>query len=185
MRDARPRLIGIYSPAPQSGKSTLAQHLARRGYTVVPFARALKRIARCLCYELGLNHEQIETALGGDKSTVVHGDVTMRRVLQTLGTEWGRATLGQDVWVHCWRMHVRSLGPVAVVADDVRFDNEAAAVRALGGETWAVVRPGAAGAGTHASEAGVSRELIDRWLLNDTSVDEFLANADRVLEGCA
>lgn len=181
----RPRTIGLHSPAPQSGKTTAARHLALRGFTVVPFAQSLKKMARALCYELGMDHAQIEAALAGNKSTEIYNGVTMRRVLQTLGTDWARQTLGHNVWVHCWRQTVRGLGAVNVVADDVRFDNEAAAVRAMGGEVWGVLRPGTLGAGSHASEQGLTPSLIDRWIVNDGSVESLLAQVDALLERAA
>ena len=36
------KIIGLYSPAPQSGKSTVASELEQRGYVTVPFAETLK-----------------------------------------------------------------------------------------------------------------------------------------------
>ncbi len=78
--------------------------------------------------------------------------------MQTLGTEWGRA-LSPTLWVNVW---ARSLdGLERVVADDVRFDNEVAAVRELGGTVIEVQRPGLARlAGGHASETGTTADLI-------------------------
>ena len=86
--------------------------------------------------------------------------------MQTLGTEWGRA-LAPDLWVEMWAASI--VGLDRVVADDVRFDNEVAAVRALGGIVVEVRRPGIAKpAGAHASEVGVTADTVlcnDRDLL--------------------
>jgi len=64
----------------------------------------------------------------------------MRRLLQRLGTEAGRGTLGEDVWVE----HLMGrIGPLEdVVVDDVRFPNEVAAIQAAGGVVCWVERPG-------------------------------------------
>lgn len=124
----------------------------------------------------------------------------LREALQRLGTEWARA-LDEDVWVRkTLRMadHLLALGglgydpvrglfidhepcptPAGVVIPDVRFDNEAAAIRAAGGEVWKVVRPGVEGGAFlgggvvgHTSEAGVSDDLIDRVLMNTGTLSD-------------
>ena len=71
--------------------------------------------------------------------------------MQTLGTEWGRA-LSPNLWIETWAASLAGLD--RVVADDVRFENEAAAVRALGGVVLRVERAGAgfASGAAHASE---------------------------------
>ncbi len=96
--------------------------------------------------------------------------------MQTLGTEWGR-TLAPDLWVNAWCRSI--VGLKRVVADDVRFDNEVAAVRALGGMVFEVrrlgiVRPAAA----HASAAGV---VADVMLLNDHDPLALTAYLDALL----
>jgi hypothetical protein len=55
-------LIALYSPAPQSGKSTLAEHLTQhRGYELVKFAGPLKDMLRCLLFDhCGIDHATVE-----------------------------------------------------------------------------------------------------------------------------
>jgi hypothetical protein len=173
-----PTVIGLHSPAPQSGKSTVAAMLEARGYVVVPFAAALKAVARTMLQQLGLPADAIDEAMQGDKSTRVYHDVTCRRLLQTLGTEWGRNCLGQQVWVDCWRLQAsRTLCRAhMVVADDVRFPNEADAIHDLGGEVWQIVRPGAPGAGSHASETGLPVDYLDKHILNNGTISDLAAD---------
>ena len=103
---------------------------------------------------------------------------TPRRFLQLLGTEWGRAKIGQEFWVECWQAEAAGVsadiigGPITgqhlFVSDDCRFENEAAAIRAEGGIVVRIERAGsgsATGAG-HASEAGV---VPDVTIINDGS----------------
>jgi hypothetical protein len=52
--------------------------------------------------------------------------------MQTLGTEWGRQLISPTLWVDAW-MAAALTARGAVIADDVRFADEADAVRALGG----------------------------------------------------
>ena len=58
-----------------------------------------------------------------------------------------------------------------IVIDDIRFDNEAELVRAMGGVVAEITRPGTIQM-THASEAGVSRHLIDHTFHNGASEEE-------------
>ena len=134
-----------------------------------------------------------------------------RQLLQTLGTDWGRNIVAKDVWLKIAAHRIRfagwAEGRACIVVPDVRFDDEADMIRdKFGGVVWEVVRPGADTCVGHISEAGISRRLIDRTLVNGGTLDEFrevvqaaaasLANAtmkditrgsesDRRIQGCA
>lgn len=91
-----------------------------------------------------------------------------RVFLQRLGTEWGRQRIHPEIWVEAWRHAVAAatreqivLGCDLVVADDCRFENEAAAIRAMGGKVVRIERPGAGSASgaSHASETGVEPDI--------------------------
>lgn len=162
-----PRVIGL-AGLKGSGKSTLATEMtARHRYHLVKFAGPLKRMLS----SLGLTHHQIE---GVDKETpswMLCGR-TPREAMQTLGTEWGRECIGADFWVRCWTESVRALGVDArVVVDDVRFENEVAAIRSFGGEIWRIERPGLTPDG-HVSETGILALPVDRVIQNDGSIYE-------------
>lgn len=94
-----------------------------------------------------------------------------RQLLQTLGLEWGRRHLGENVWVTLALREIveaRLRHPGAtIVVPDVRFRNEAEMIRRLGGEVWLVYRPGVALVAAHASEDGIPLGLIDRLVVND------------------
>lgn len=88
-----------------------------------------------------------------------------RQLLQTLGTEWGRHCVSETLWVDIAmrRVEQQIAAGRSVVITDVRFDNEAAAVKAAGGQVWQVVRSDGCVRGAamlHASEAGVSPLLV-------------------------
>ena len=34
---------------------------------------------------------------------------TPRYAMQTLGTEWGRELIGENIWTHIWKCHVTEL----------------------------------------------------------------------------
>lgn len=167
------RLIGLTGLA-GCGKSTVADALAERGWTVVSLAEPMKA---ALAEWFGWSHDRLygpsEARNAPDPRW---GGLTARRALQHLGTEFGRA-MHPDVWIRLALSKAeRASGPVVI--PDVRFKNEAAAVRAAGGRVVRIVRPGAGldgAAATHASEAGCGP--ADEVMLNAGSLGELRAKA--------
>jgi len=95
-------------------------------------------------------------------------------MMQTLGTEWGRACIHPDFWVMIARaktQRIMNYG-MPVVIDDVRFANEATMIRELGGELWRIERPGIAYSGDHSSEGGLEDITPDRVIVNDGTIDQ-------------
>ncbi|NBX45595.1 MAG: hypothetical protein EBR00_11290 [Gammaproteobacteria bacterium] len=164
-----PRLIGLYSPAPGCGKTTVANLLIE--HQRVSFAAPLKRAVSHMLNELGLPGFYAYT----DKEAIIPGlDVSARHMMQTLGTEWGRACIHPDFWVMIARAKTqRIMGDGrSVVIDDVRFPNEAAMVFALGGELWRIDRPGVSYSGDHSSEGGLEDITPDRVIVNDGTITQ-------------
>jgi hypothetical protein len=108
-----------------------------------------------------------------------------REFLQNLGNE-ARNVLGDTLWIDLVLprparatregqdeqdniLNVRDMYPdVDIVAiTDLRYENEAERVKALGGVIWEVVRPGLTSDG-HASEQPLPRSLVD-FTINNTS----------------
>jgi hypothetical protein len=146
------RLIALIG-AKQSGKTTVSNLLVTQyGFRRVRFADALKQMLRTL----GLSEAQIE----GDQKEVpscLLGGKTPRWAMQSLGTEWGRNLISQDIWVNACRQHVADLLGKGhkVVIDDCRFPNEVAMIHELTGELWRIRR----------SEVEVQIGPLTRWLV--------------------
>jgi hypothetical protein len=156
------RPLVAFTGLAQSGKTTAARVLCRRGYDRMSFADPIKQMVRCLTSETDKN-----------KQLPQFGDKTLRHLYQTLGTDWGRHMIHPNIWVQLGAERLRSLlGDVeeaaiqGVVIDDLRFDNEAQLVRAMGGTVIQVHRPGVH-ALPHESESGISPHLVDADLDND------------------
>lgn len=109
-----------------------------------------------------------------------------RKLLQWLGTDWGRDTISQNLWVSIWKAEVEAIqtkSPGAIiVCDDVRFDNEAVILKDLGGHIIKITRPdntahaqGGVGIAGHKSEAGIDSNLIDFTVYNNSGVEQFQA----------
>lgn len=112
-------------------------------------------------------------------------NVTRRKVLQTLGTEWGRTCVHPEVWVRIALLNIGELFDAGetVVIDDVRFLNEYATIKQLGGEMWMINRPqsSVASSAPHMSEGALTDQLFDRYILNDSTLTQLLARAEEAL----
>ena len=157
-----PRLIALCSPAMGSGKSVIAHHLvAVHGFVLLKFAGPLKAMTRALFAELGDDATTIEDRVeGGLKEIYVHAlRHTPRYVMQRLGTEFGRDCLHPDVWADIVKERAQKYlaAGQSVVIDDMRYLNEAEAVRSVGGYCIRVVRLGAHITSSHSSEGGLDK----------------------------
>ena len=164
-------LIGLYSPAPQSGKTTVAHVLQEYGYGRVPFAAPLKRMACEFLENLGYSAGEAARLVFNDKHEMI-GElgVTVRHLLQTLGTEWARNCIHPEVWIRCWEAQASRYE--RCVVDDLRFVNEYQAVRRRGGQVWLVTRPGVERSTDHASEGALDDAEFDAVIQNDGSLGD-------------
>lgn len=123
-----------------------------------------------------------------DKEVVIEPyGVTLRHMLQTLGTDWGRVQIHEDIWIHKarrWFEQVQKDKDVEhVIFTDIRFPNEAAFVRGLGGVLVEVVRSSKAGKDKHSSEnQHISNEHVSMRIYNDSSLKDYKKNIHRALK---
>lgn len=174
----RPPVIAITGPA-RAGKDTIGSYILNRwgGYRY-GFADPLKAM---LAAGMGIDFrnplwvkrkEDVIPAIG--KSP--------RQLMQTLGTDWGREMVHPDLWVILAMDHLRRSGPGMVVTD-MRFENEAAWVRKIGGLVIHVRRKDAQKVHEHKSEAGVFVETTDKMILNNGSLEELEQAIQTALSG--
>lgn len=115
-----------------------------------------------------------------------------RKLLQWIGTEWGRDTISPTVWIDIWKAEVAQVNESnpgsIIVCDDVRFQNEAETVRAMGGivvEIASNLRHSRidtkAGIGGHATESGFDKGLIDSTIFNNGTVEELKASIYKLI----
>lgn len=90
-----------------------------------------------------------------------------RALLQSLGTDWGRNMVGENLWVDA---AIRRISGDTVITD-VRFDNEAQAVLDRGGAVWQIVGRSVA-VRSHASEAGVSSRYVTDTIHNTGTLQD-------------
>ena len=173
------KIIGIAAKA-RSGKDSVASVLIENcGYMRYGFSDPIKR---ALADWMGLSVIEIEMRKRED---------AIRKALQFIGTDVGRKMLGKDIWINY--LKPRAMGALkigyCVVVPDVRFCNEADAIRDWGGVVWGVRRPNnedelKGDLALHASESEVELITPDQMFVNDGSVDD-LRTAVREAMGVA
>lgn len=169
-------VVGVGGPK-SGGKGEVAKILvARHGFRTISLAETIKQ----MLITMGVPPRYLRE----DKEAEIPGfGVTGRRMMQTLGTDWGRDLIGENLWVNLWARDVErvthemlcdDLQP-RICCDDVRFANEAAAIRALGGVTWKVLGR-AEYTNEHRSEAGDFE--ADAIIANDGTISELEAKVE-------
>lgn len=159
-------IIGLCGAA-GSGKNAAAQYLCRK-YRAVQFAFADPLYA-AISAITGLSVADLQDRRRKE-AELDWLPASPRRLLQTIGTEWGRETIHPEIWVMATLRRIDASEAGVAVITDVRFDNEAEAIRRRGGYVWRIVRPGAGLAGeaaAHSSEQGIPDHLVDDEVLND------------------
>jgi hypothetical protein len=177
-------LIGFAGTA-RSGKDTAAGALLDAGWTRRAFADKVRAILYAInpvldepSYANGFTSLRYEVdQYGWEAVKEMYPEV--RVYLQRLGTEGGRKILGQDVWVDALFRDRDTWGPTVIT--DVRFPNEADAIRAHGGLVVAIQRPGQEPIrdADHISENALAGYLFDDVIPNDGTVEQL---HDRVMQ---
>lgn len=173
-------LIGLCGAA-GSGKSTVAKILLARHYCA-PVALA-DPIYKAVAAITGLDEDRLKDRDFKERPIEWLGK-SPRFLLQTLGTEWGRDLVSSDIWVTICRRRIEAIQKhgYGVSVADVRFVNEAVALREMGGVIWRIRRPSAEAVESHSSEAGLPDELVDEVLDNDGSVADLQRLVDGTME---
>jgi hypothetical protein len=182
------RLIGM-TGRKRSGKDTVGAYLRmEHGFAQESFAKPLKEAVR---YIYGWGHEHLDGSL---KEVVdPYWQTTPRAVLQFLGTEIGRQ-LDANIWVKSLQRRLESIqtgsgGPTSFVITDVRFPNEAAAIKSWGGFVVDVVRPQAPEAladgrdSDHPSETAL--DLYADWdgvIINDGTIEQLRDQVTKLVD---
>lgn len=178
-------IVGILGKK-RHGKDSLGTILA--GYWQLESNTALSRVDKLAApiktaarEWFDLTRDQVE-GINYDREQPLEGwdGLTVRRILQTIGTEVGR-NVHPDVWVRLLlkrhrRAQLESPKSVVTVVPDVRFRNEVEWIRKEGGCIVYIVRPGFESDDGHASEAHIEElgQKADHAVLNDGALDDLI-----------
>lgn len=151
-------IIALYSPRPQSGKSTtkeviveVAQDMDGPICESFAFASSLKRLVEALIAELrpDIPYAEVKDFTEGTrKMEVVAYGLTARDLMVTVGTKLGRENIDRDVWVDAMRSRIKAFFATThinpddiVIVDDMRFPNEYRAMKDMGAIMVRIERP--------------------------------------------
>jgi len=166
------KIVAIAGPA-QSGKSTVAAYLKSQNYTEDSFAAPIRS---CVAHIFNISLTQLEKC---KDQPMYPFHWTPRKMMQTLGTEWGRQMIQDDLWIVSLKERIKN-EPGNIVISDLRFENEAAVLRDMGADIWHIERPGVANVANHISENGIMRQLHDYVLLNNGTKYELFKQVDKL-----
>ncbi|SHH06844.1 hypothetical protein SAMN05443248_3568 [Bradyrhizobium erythrophlei] len=184
----------------QSGKTTAALYLEKKyGIRRKHIAEPLRAMLAVLLQANGMSSDMITRYLVGDlkEQLIPELGVTSRYAQITIGTEWGRKLIGEDIWANTWERGIADVE--SVMNDSVRFPNEAEAIRRRGGIVIMIKRPGTKPAkfkwgkigeflydkfglmwGVHPSER-IDLIRPDFIIHNDASIEEMYADLDQAM----
>lgn len=175
------KLIALSGKA-KCGKDTFARALVEKfSYRQHSFAEPIYRMLNSLPYLEHLRSQMDDKEKESDNG--FYG-ISPRRMLQTLGTEWGRNQINQNLWI--WLMEdkinrkIDVLRHGAFVISDLRFTNEAEWVRKQGGLVVRIHRNHELGVSRHVSEDGFPLRAQDVRISNDGTIEDFEAQASRI-----
>lgn len=169
------RIIALYSDRPQCGKTTAATMLwnaLHPSVRLLSFAQPIREMVWKLLEVAGIkeyeNKESLLPILG----------VSVRYLMQTLGTEWGRQGIDENVWVRLMMTQIErtftQTSYAYVIIDDMRFPNEYEMLKELGCRFWKIERPrGGVSGYTHASEGALNDFRFDEVIVNDGTLLDF------------
>lgn len=164
------------------------------GWEIKKFAGKLKQIASILT---GISIEKFEdqefkkTKLGpewsytkfdyyrGSSTNPREVDMTIRELLQKLGTEGLRTGLHENVWLNA--LFADYTPESKWIITDVRFPNEAESIKSRGGIIIRVDRPGLKALNDHPSEKSMDNYKFDYRITNSSSLESLMPIVGTIL----
>ena len=175
-------LIALTGPA-GAGKDAFAWRLVSTyGFARFAFADPVREAALTVMRAADIDHAYLTERHLKEQPLPGLG-FSARRLLQVLGTECGRS-LDHDIWVRIMRLRLglHTAQPVhdRIVVTDVRYPNEARAVREWGAHLVGISRSRVSAVEPHSSETHYADLMAgaDTLVVNDGSVRQLHHMAD-------
>ena len=158
-------LIGFAGPA-KSGKTymanTVKEHYGSDRAEIISFADPIRDMLSVL---VGSDIRKDELKELPHKNLC---NQTVRRSMQTLGTEWGLNLIGKDIWVNVFEKKISQTKAQLVLVPDVRFDIEAESIFKNNGKIF-YLSPNEElhseiNESNHISESSLSMNILDKCI---------------------
>jgi hypothetical protein len=162
-------IIGLSGYA-QSGKDSTAELLCLKyGYKRLAFADPMRQALLTINPQLD-SITRVSDLVEDYGWDLAKRNPEIRRLLQVLGTDFGRKMLGDDVWINIALSGIKSEDKIVV--SDVRFPNEAEAIKKLGGTVWRINRHNHTAVNGHTSERAMDNYMFNYVIYNDGTLAE-------------
>lgn len=169
------KIVGLAGKK-QAGKSTVARILEEKDKNLctLSFAEPVKRQVTTLLRSFGLKVDRIAYySTTGKEEIIPEIGQSFRYLCQTIGTDWGRTLVCDDIWLKVAKIEMESNTYFSnFVFDDVRFENEVEFIRGLGGEVYWVQGQSFDEKDNHSSENSLQPEDCDGIILNIGSIED-------------
>lgn len=170
-------IVGL-AGAKGTGKTTVAQTMRAEfsggAVCIMSFADPIRDMLVALLRRAGYDEATARALLGDadskERPLACAQGRSPRYLMQTLGTEWGRRVVSEDLWTGIAESRARAeldSGVALVIFDDVRFEGERAAIERLGGRVFELRRGSVPYADSHVSETPLPFLDADRVLLHE------------------
>jgi hypothetical protein len=164
------KIIGLTGRA-GAGKDTAAS-LFEDEAVMLSFAKPLKEAVQIL---FNFTYDQLYDPIKKEEIDVRWGK-SPRQILQYIGTNVLRENINKDIFIINMEERIKEamkLSKKYIFITDVRFDNEACLIKALGGHVLEIVRDTTSTIHTdHPTEQGISDFLVDARIYNDGSIED-------------
>lgn len=156
-----------------SGKDTAAEALRNIGYEVMSFADTMKDgLSEMLLIDrIYFDDPDLKERLIDDY------DVTPRYLMQTIGTDWGRKMISENLWIKVMNKRLNNCKNNYITVTDVRFNSEARLIKDLGGKIINIKRNDSVYEDNigfnHDSEKGIDEIYFDSEIVNNCSIRSF------------
>ena len=178
-------IIGLSGYA-RSGKDSVAQILIDHfGYTRVSFGDKVKEVLYVLnpillWDEVGYGKQEgsytnyiplqwVINEYGWDGAKGSGWGKHLRVMLQTFATDCCRDMIDDNIWVN---LALSEANGHNIVISDVRFPNEATAIKARHGKIFKIKRPGVEAPNGHSSEHSLKDWVFDGTIYNNGDLDD-------------
>ncbi len=175
-------LIGLK----RSGKDTFADYIVEKyGYEKYSFAGPLKDACKIM---FCLNDEQID----GNLKEVIDPrfGISPRHMFQFMGTEVMRElfpkisekyTVKESFWIHRFKIWYNDNKDKNIIVSDIRFQDEANAIKNLGGTLIKINNPRIQNIDNHKSEKDVDNLQYDYIINNDETIENYYNNIEKLM----
>ena len=109
-------------------------------------------------------------------------DVSPRYLMTSLGTDWGRKMVRNDIWLLAFRKRIQDSEADVILVPDVRFNNEASEIIRMGGKIISVQKPVYNPIISHESEQGIDPSFFSETVQNDGSLEKLQCSVVKVFK---